>query len=94
MNRRNRLLLLAFLAVLAVVGITAARAAPHQAIDWYVIAGGGGSDSSGELSLDGTLGQAFSGEDGAGTAGLCAGFWCQVLPRPRLLLPFVARRGP
>jgi hypothetical protein len=93
MNRRKTWSLIILVSLL-ILGFTVVRAAPHQAIDWYVIAGGGGSDSSGELSLDGTLGQAFSGEDGAGTAGLCAGFWCQVLPRPRLLLPFVARRGP
>ena len=94
MNNPQRLLLLAVLVLLAVLGITAARAAPHQAIDWYVLAGGGGSDSSGTLSLEGTLGQAFVDEDQAGMAGLCAGFWCQSLPRLRLLLPFVARRGP
>jgi hypothetical protein len=77
---RFRLRSTALRALLALAGLlllaSTALAAGTPNIEWYVIGGGWGYAENAPLSLDGTVGQAVAGLDTAGSAELCAGFWC------------------
>jgi hypothetical protein len=44
-------------------------------ITWWVIGGGGGSETSGAVSLDGTIGQWAVGSGASGDTQLGSGFW-------------------
>lgn len=49
--------------------------AQNYAIDWYTIAGGGGSSTGGVYSLSGTIGQPDAGGLEGGAYALEGGFW-------------------
>lgn len=51
-------------------------AAPNApSIAWWVIGGGGGSETSGTVFLDGTIGQWAVGSGTSGATQLGSGFW-------------------
>jgi hypothetical protein len=53
-----------------------AVAAPNShSIDWWVMAGGGGSGPSGSTFLNGTIGQWLVGSGTSGGSQLGSGFW-------------------
>jgi len=60
-------------------------------IDWWVIGGGGGSDSADSTSLDGTIGQWVVGSDTSGTTQLEHGFWGGGVGEYEIFLPAVLR---
>jgi hypothetical protein len=73
--------------------LTPALNAQTYSIDWYKIAGGGGTSSSGQYSVSGTIGQPDAG--GAMTGGgysLTGGFWSliSVVQTPGIS-PFLAK---
>ena len=91
------MILSALVVSLFLVGI--ALAAPNAAsINWWVISGGGASETAGNTSLDGTLGQWAVGSDTAGTTQLGSGFWGGCSPtgevdQHNIFLPLVLRVG-
>ena len=65
--------------------------AQSYAIDWYKVAGGGGTSSNGQYTLSGTIGQPDAG--GAMTGGrysLTGGFWSIIAAVPSIGLPDLA----
>jgi hypothetical protein len=76
-----------------------AGSAEPDAIDWWVLAGGGGPRSgNGQMSLDATLGQPVTGPSAGGDTRLNDGYW-QPMPEPavpdyHIYLPVVLREGP
>ncbi len=44
-------------------------------IDWYKVAGGGGTSTNGQYSVSGTIGQADAGHMSGGNYSLDGGFW-------------------
>ena len=44
-------------------------------IDWFTIAGGGGTSSGGSYTLSGTIGQADAGNMSGGNYSITGGFW-------------------
>jgi hypothetical protein len=63
----------------AVVLLTGAAAFAQYSIDWFKIAGGGGTSSGGNYALSGTIGQADAGGPlTGGTYSLTSGFWSAV----------------
>lgn len=70
------------------------RATPNAAsLDWWVIGGGGGSNTSCDTFLGGTLGQWMTGSNTVADTQLCAGFWCGVEARYLIYLPLVLRNS-
>jgi hypothetical protein len=49
--------------------------AQNYSIDWYTIAGGGGTSSGGNFSLSGTIGQPATATMSGGNFSLTGGFW-------------------
>jgi len=65
-------------AVLGVLGLwfcTAAVFAQTYSIDWFTIAGGGGTSTGGVYSVTSTIGQADAGHMSGGNYTLDGGFW-------------------
>ena len=60
----------------AAVSLTAS-AQPYQ-IDWFTIAGGGGTSTGGVYSVSGTIGQSDAGTMSGGNFTLQGGFWSVV----------------
>ncbi|MDB6058687.1 MAG: hypothetical protein JWO95_2531 [Verrucomicrobiales bacterium] len=58
-------------------GAVAARAQSYS-IDWYKIAGGGGTSSNGTYLVSGTIGQADAGSMSGGNYSLTGGFWSLI----------------
>jgi len=61
--------------------------AQNYSIDWYKIAGGGGTSSGGNYQLSGTIGQADAGSTmSGGNYSLTGGFWSIIsaIPTPGL----------
>ena len=54
---------------------SAAWAAVTPAVDWWVMASGGGHAEAGSYTLDGTLGQAVVGPSSGGPYELSSGYW-------------------
>jgi len=50
-------------------------ASAQYAIDWFKVAGGGGTSSGGAYTLSGTIGQAEAGVMSGGNFTLVGGFW-------------------
>jgi hypothetical protein len=72
---KNRSLLLAALSLALTLGVLAG----DYAIDWYCIAGGGGTSTNGQYAVSGTIGQEGTGVVMTnGPFSLTGGFW--VLP--------------
>jgi hypothetical protein len=62
--------------VVSLLLVGTALAAPNaHSIDWWVIGGGGGSETAGTISLDSTIGQWVVGSDKSGGLQLGPGFW-------------------
>jgi hypothetical protein len=66
--------LLSLGAVVLIGSATIARAQSYS-INWYTIAGGGGTSTNGGYSLSGTIGQAAAGTLSGGNYSLTGGFW-------------------
>jgi hypothetical protein len=64
-------------------------ATDSPSIDWWVIGGGGGSASTGSISLSGTIGQAVVGANSNAPYEHCVGFWCGAGARYSVFLPLV-----
>ena len=77
MNMR-RILPIALLALAGVLsaGAVWALGVASPAIDWDVIAGGGGVGSAGAVKIADTIGQPIIGPAQSGDAEICSGFWC------------------
>jgi hypothetical protein len=60
--------------------LAAAVGAPAQSysVDWYKIAGGGGTSSNGTYIVSGTIGQADAGSMSGGNYSLTGGFWSLI----------------
>ena len=52
--------------------------AQSYSIDWYKIAGGGGTSSNGTYVVSGTIGQADAGSMSGGNYSLTGGFWSLI----------------
>jgi hypothetical protein len=53
--------------------------AQNYSVDWYKIAGGGGTSSNGSYSLSGTIGQHDAGQQmSGGNYSLTSGFWALI----------------
>ena len=69
-------LLFSSLAALALALLTSSASAQTYSIDWYKIAGGGGTSSNGQFTLSGTIGQHDAGGPMVGgNFSLTGGFW-------------------
>jgi hypothetical protein len=65
--------------LIAAVLLTGAAAFAQFSIDWFKIAGGGGTSSGGNYALSGTIGQADAGGPLTGGAyALTGGYWSAV----------------
>ncbi len=73
------------------MGTVLAQGTPS--IDWWVMAGGGGSDSGTGVTLDGTLGQAVVGIDSGSSYELSAGFWGGVATEYKIFIPVVLKQN-
>ncbi|MBU0495304.1 MAG: hypothetical protein KKA73_22740 [Chloroflexi bacterium] len=85
MNRRIILILLAALGLLGLAG-GAALAQGSAAIEWWVLAGGGGRVSSGAVVLYDTLGQPVVGSASGGNITLGDGYWYGTGPATAVTL--------
>jgi hypothetical protein len=86
---------LLLLAGLALASIAWAGSADGTAVDWSVLSGGGApaESSSGNVALNGSLGQTAIGSSSGPGATLGAGFWYGLGEGAyRLYLPVVLRR--
>jgi len=67
--------------LLAVCGLWlcgAAAQAQNYSIDWFAIAGGGGTSTGGVFTVTGTIGQADGGHMSGGNFSLDGGFWAII----------------
>lgn len=64
------------------LSLVATPALAQYSIDWYKIAGGGGTSTGGVYSLSGTIGQADAGAMSGGNYSLIGGFWSIVAAVP------------
>jgi hypothetical protein len=65
-----------FLCVTLVFGLTAFASAQTYTVDWYKVAGGGGTSTNGQYSISGTIGQHDAGGPmTGGNYSLIGGFW-------------------
>ena len=74
--RISILLILLTILLLTTTALSASTAPSALEVQRYVIASGGGHSEAGDLTLDGTVGQAVVGTTTQGTFDLCSGFWC------------------
>jgi hypothetical protein len=65
------------LCAVVLCAVTNARAQSYS-IDWYKIAGGGGTSSNGTYTVSGTIGQADAGTMSGGSYSLTGGFWSLI----------------
>lgn len=65
------------LSLCALIFATSARAQSYS-IDWYKIAGGGGTSSNGSYVVSGTIGQPDAGQMSGGNYSLTGGFWSLI----------------
>ena len=82
--------LLAIFAIALIFTVTAFASGSGPAIDWQVLAGGGGHASGTNITLDGTLGQPVTGLSTGGSARLSAGYWYEQ-QSVRIFLPLLRR---
>lgn len=62
--------------------------AQNYSIDWYKVAGGGGTSSGGQYSVSGTIGQPDAGSTmSGGNYSLTGGFWSLIAAVPTPGLP-------
>jgi len=84
-------IVLSILLLLTILVTYPTLASGTMEINWYVIGGGGGTGSSGDFSLNGTIGQPITGRSSLDGTDLCAGFWCRVLREFRVFFPMIFR---
>jgi hypothetical protein len=89
---KNKIILLVALA--ATLTALSARTQSYS-IDWYKIAGGGGTSTGGVYSISGTIGQPdASGVMSGGNYSLVGGFWAiQAVQTPGAPTLYIARAG-
>jgi hypothetical protein len=63
------------LLLLSLAGIPSALNAQSYSIDWYKVAGGGGTSTGGVYAVSGTIGQPDAGSMSGGQFTLQGGFW-------------------
>lgn len=71
-------LVLPFLVCASLLTATLGARAQSYSIDWYKIAGGGGTSSNGTYVVSGTIGQADAGQMSGGNYSLTGGFWSLI----------------
>jgi hypothetical protein len=65
--------------LVAVLGMALSASAQSYSINWYKIAGGGGTSSNGQYSVSGTIGQPdASGAMTGGQYSVTGGFWSMI----------------
>ncbi len=80
------------LALALAAGLAQAGSSATYAINWQVLAGGGGpaASTAGGVSLDGTFGQPVIGPSAGGAVTLGAGYWHASAAAP-VYLPIILR---
>jgi hypothetical protein len=76
---------------LAAQDVVLAQVSAAYDLSWHVIAGGGGKMEGTQYTLQGTTGQALTGQTSSSGHTLCSGFWCGVEAEYRVYLPLVLR---
>ncbi len=85
-----------FLVTLALALLTPALRAQTYSIDWYKVAGGGGTSTGGVYSVSGTIGQPdASGAMSGGNYSVTGGFWSliSVVQTPGAPTLFISHSG-
>jgi hypothetical protein len=67
-----------FLPLLAGWLVTITASAQTYSIDWYKVAGGGGTSTGGTYTVSGTIGQPDAGVMSGGNYSLVGGFWAII----------------
>ena len=67
-----------FHVLLLLISLTTLVQAQSYSVDWFKVAGGGGTSTNGQYSLSGTIGQHDAGEMNGGSYSLSGGFWSLV----------------
>lgn len=92
MTRRKFVLLMMVLLVSALTTLSVSAAVgTTYAIEWDVIAGGGGHSVGGTYALHGTVGQHVAGPISGSGYGIQAGFWYRLLEEILVFLPLVLK---
>lgn len=93
MKKIPLIIIILILALGAAAGLAWAGSSPNLAIDWQVLAAGGepAVSSSGDLSLNGTLGQPITGSSTGENIVMEAGYWSKVSRPYVYYLPIVGR---
>jgi hypothetical protein len=94
MNPKHIRMLPALYCLTCAFGLSAL--AQSYSIDWYKIAGGGGTSTNGQYSVSGTIGQPdASGAMSGGNYSLTGGFWSliNVVQTPGAPALFISHRG-
>ena len=60
--------------------LTAELRAQNFSLDWFKVAGGGGTSTGGVYAVSGTIGQPDAGAMSGGNYSLIGGFWGAVIP--------------
>ncbi len=82
-----------YLRVLTIgIVLWAGSAQAQYSIDWYKVAGGGGTSTGGIYSVSGTIGQADAGTMTGGNYSLTGGFWSIIAAVQTPGAPFLAVR--
>jgi hypothetical protein len=74
------------LSAVALVSLTLSLQAQYS-INWYKVAGGGGTSTGGPYSLSGTIGQPDAGSMTGGSYGIVGGFWGIIAAVPTVGSP-------
>src|SRR5438874_13141795 len=77
------------LSAVAMLLLTLTLNAQPYAIDWYKVAGGGGTSTGGVYSVSGTAGQPDAGTMTGGSYGLVGGFWSLIAVVPTAGAPLL-----
>jgi hypothetical protein len=95
MNRKPKFISCAAIGLLAAFGSQFSVRAQSYAIDWYKVAGGGGTSTGSVYSVSGTIGQPEAGGPmTGGNYSLTGGFWSLfAVQAPGLPTLFITRSG-
>ena len=92
-HRQAALIGLALVACLALAIPALAQVSAIYDLSWHTIAGGGGKMESAQHTLQGTVGQAATGQMMSSGHTVCSGYWCSEEAGGFLVyLPLVVRR--